>query len=362
MTTTTHYYIGIMTGTSLDGIDAALIRADGDRYTYLAHSELPMPPALRAALYALYQPGDNELHRAAIAAWEHAAASAAAVTALLRETGLDAAAITAIGAHGQTLRHEPDHDPPYTIQLQNPARLAELSGIDTIADFRSRDIASGGQGAPLAPLFQRGLLGLERGTIINIGGIANISLLTAQGSSGYDTGPGNGLMDGWIQAHRGLPFDADGGWARSGTLLPDLLARFLADPYFHRPPPKSSGRDHFHHDWLNRHLLGIEAVADVQRTLLELTARSISDAILAQPTGGEIILAGGGAKNAFLVERINAHLATHGYRCTPCPIPTQALEAAGFAWLAAQFVQRRPLALAATTGGQPRILGALYPA
>ena len=355
-----HYYIGLMTGTSLDGIDAALVRADGRRYTYLAHSGQPMPPALRAALYALYQPGDNELHRAAVAAWEHAAASAAAVTALLRETGLDASAITAIGAHGQTLRHAPNHNPPYTIQLQNPARLAELTGIDTIADFRSRDIASGGQGAPLAPLFQRGLLNLDSGVIINIGGIANISLLTPETGSGYDTGPGNGLMDTWIQEIRGLPYDADGAWARSGNLLPDLLSRFLADPYFHRPPPKSSGRDHFHLDWLHRHLLGIEAAADVQRTLLELTAHSISEAIPAQ--AGDIILAGGGAKNRFLVERINAHLATRGQHTSPCPIPTQALEAAGFAWLAAQFVQRRPLALAATTGGQPRILGALYPA
>lgn len=356
----TNYYIGLMTGTSLDGIDAALIRADGEHYTYLAHCEQPMPPALRTALYALYQPGDNELHRAAVAAWEHAAASAAAVTALLKKTGVSAAAITAIGAHGQTLRHAPDHDPPYTIQLQNPARLAELTGIDTIADFRSRDIASGGQGAPLAPLFQRGLLNLERGTIINIGGIANISLLAPENSSGYDTGPGNGLMDSWIQETRGQPFDADGDWARSGNLLPDLLARFLADPYFQRPPPKSSGRDHFHLDWLHRHLLGIEAAADVQRTLLELTARSISDAIPAN--AGDIILAGGGAKNGFLVERINAHLATRGERTSPCPIPTQALEAAGFAWLAAQFIAHRPLALAATTGGQPRILGALYPA
>ena len=354
------HYIGLMTGTSLDGIDAALIRTDGARSTYLAHCGQPMPPALRAALYALYRPGGDELHRAAVAAWAHAAASAAAVAAMLRETGMTAAAITAIGTHGQTLRHAPDHDPPYTIQLQNPARLAELTGIDTIADFRSRDIAAGGQGAPLAPLFQRGLLGLERAAVINIGGIANISLLTPECSSGYDTGPGNGLMDSWIRQTRGLPFDTDGDWARSGTLLPGLLARCLADPYFHRAPPKSSGRDYFHLDWLNRHLRGGEAAADVQRTLLELTAQSICAAIPAD--AGDIILAGGGAKNAFLVERINALLAARHQRTTPCPIPTQALEAAGFAWLAAQFTARRPLPLGATTGGQTRILGALYPA
>ena len=197
--TTPRYYLGIMTGTSLDGIDVALIREEGERYRYLAHHEQPMPPALRAALQALCQPDDNELHRAAVAAWQHAAASAEAVIALLEKTGLAARDITAIGAHGQTLRHNPDHSPPYTIQLQNPALIAERTGIDTIADFRSRDLAAGGQGAPLAPLFQRGLLGDCPATLVNIGGIANISHISAAACSGYDTGPGNGLMDSWIQ-------------------------------------------------------------------------------------------------------------------------------------------------------------------
>ena len=356
------HYIGIMTGTSLDGIDAALIRETGGHYHYLAHHEHPMPVALRAALQALYQPGDNELHRAAVAAWQHAEASADAIAALLAQTGLTAHNITAIGAHGQTVRHSPDSTPPYTIQLQNPALIAERTGIDTIADFRSRDLAAGGQGAPLAPLFQRGLLGDRPATLVNIGGIANISLIAAAHCSGYDTGPGNGLMDTWIQQQRGLPFDADGDWARSGQLLPDLLARFLADPYFHRGPPKSSGRDYFHPEWVARHLLGIEAPADVQRTLLELTARTICDAIRAARHPGAVYLAGGGAKNRFLVEQIEDELARFGKHCTPCPIPAQALEASGFAWLAAQFTARRPLELATTTGGQTRILGALYPA
>lgn len=356
------YYIGIMTGTSLDGIDAALIGAEGGRYCYLAHHEQPLPPALRAALQALCQPGDNELHRAAVAAWQHAEASADAVAALLTKTDLTARDITAIGAHGQTLRHSPDSDPPYSIQLQNPARIAERTGIDTIADFRSRDLAAGGQGAPLAPLFQRGLLGEHPAVLVNIGGIANISLIDAAHCSGYDTGPGNGLMDAWIQAQRGIPFDENGDWARRGTLLPDLLARCLADPYFHRAPPKSSGRDYFHLAWLVRHLRGDEAPADVQRTLLELTARSITAAIAAARHAGVVYLAGGGAKNHLLVARIAAELAGIGKHLAPCPIPVQALEASGFAWLAAQFVAHRPLDLAATTGGQTRILGALYPA
>ena len=174
----TRYYLGIMTGTSLDGIDVALISEESGRYHYRAHHEQPMPPELRVALQALCRPGQNELHRAAIAAWQHAEASAAAVATLLQKTGLAARKITALGAHGQTLRHSPDHTPPYTIQLQNPALIAERTGIDTIADFRSRDLAAGGQGAPLAPLFQRGLLGAHPATLVNIGGIANISFIT----------------------------------------------------------------------------------------------------------------------------------------------------------------------------------------
>jgi len=360
--TTSRYYLGIMTGTSLDGIDVALIREDGEHYRYLAHHEQPMPPALRAALQALCQPGGNELHRAAVAAWHHAEASAAAVAALLEKTGLAARDITAIGAHGQTLRHNPDHSPPYTIQLQNPALIAERTGIDTIADFRSRDLAAGGQGAPLAPLFQRGLLGDCPATLVNIGGIANISHISAAACSGYDTGPGNGLMDSWIQRHRGLSYDANGDWARSGNLLPDLLGSFLSDPYFRRAPPKSSGRDYFNLDWLARHLRGDEAPADVQRTLLALTAITITDAIRGANHPGVVYLAGGGAKNRYLVENIEGELVRLGKSCAPCPIPVQALEASGFAWLAAQFVHRRPLDLGATTGGKPRILGALYPA
>lgn len=355
-------YIGLMTGTSLDGIDAALISEDQAQYDYLAHHEEPMPPALRKALYELYHVGENELHRAAVAAWQHAEASAIAVERLLQKVGLSPRDITAIGAHGQTLRHNPDHQPPYTIQLQHPARIAELTGIDTIADFRSRDIAAGGQGAPLAPLFQRGLLALQRGIVINIGGIANISLLESDSSSGYDTGPGNGLMDSWIQTQRALPYDNNGDWARAGHLLPELLSRLLSDPYFHRAPPKSSGRDHFHLAWLKSYLQGDEAPADVQRSLLELTATTIAEAIINSQNTGEVILAGGGAKNLYLVTRIETLIKPYNYHCRTCPIPAQALESCGFAWLAAQFIARQPLALTATTGGKTRILGALYPA
>ena len=197
---------------------------------------------------------------------------------------------------------------------------------------------------------------------MNIGGIANISHISAAACSGYDTGPGNGLMDSWIQRHRGLPYDADGDWARSGNFLPDLLGSLLTDPYFLRKPPKSSGRDHFHLDWLACHLRGDEAPADVQRTLLALTAMTITGAIRNADHPGVVYLAGGGAKNRFLVEHIEKELARCGKHCAPCPIPVQALEASGFAWLAAQFTHRRPLDLTATTGGKPRILGALYPA
>ena len=359
----TQYYIGLMSGTSMDGVDAVLAAFNGTRWQDApGHFAVPYSDDLRRRLLDLQNPGGNEIHRSEVLAQELAALNAQAVHGLLAQQKLAPRDIAAIGAHGQTVRHSPDSTPPYTIQLQNPALIAERTGIDTIADFRSRDLAAGGQGAPLAPLFQRGLLGDRPAILVNIGGIANISLIAADHCSGYDTGPGNGLMDTWIQQQRGLPFDADGDWARSGQLLPDLLARFLADPYFHRAPPKSSGRDYFHPEWVARHLLGIEAPADVQHTLLALTARTICDAIRAARHPGAVYLAGGGAKNRFLVEQIEDELARFGKHCTPCPIPAQALEASGFAWLAAQFTARRPLELVATTGGQTRIIGALYPA
>lgn len=354
------HYIGVMSGTSLDGIDAALLRQDAHGWHYLDHYEHPMPDDLRHTLYSLYHSGHNELERAAQAAAALAEQYSHSVHALLRQSQYRPEHIRAIGAHGQTVRHCPDATPPYTIQLLNPALLAERTHIDTIADFRSRDLAAGGQGAPLAPLFHRALLNITHGCIINIGGIANLSIYEPGHTLGFDSGPGNGLMDAWIHAQHNQAYDAHGQWAARGQILPDLLQRALADPYFQRSAPKSTGRDHFNLTWLRRLLHGDEAPADVQRTLLELTATTISNAVHQHSSSETIIIAGGGSRNPLLMQRLREQL--HPRHITPCPIPSQALEAAGFAWLAAACCARQAHHLHPITGGQTRILGALYPA
>lgn len=359
------YYIGLMTGTSLDGVDSALIKKTGDKYHFIDHYELPMPATLRQQLLALYQSGSNELERAAHAAHHHAQLSAESIAHLLKHNQLQADAITAVGSHGQTLRHLPDAPIPYTIQLQNPALLCELCAIDVIADFRRRDIAAGGQGAPLAPLFQRELLHIDTGCLVNIGGIANISLFSANSCSGFDSGPGNGLMDSWIEQQRGLAFDEQGSWAREGVVIEPLLKQLLQEPFFHKKPPKSSGRDSFDLVWLKSHLQAEYQAQDVQRTLLELSAQTITQSInqslqRQKIKQAPVILCGGGAKNTFLVERIEQLLAD-GYKLAPCPIPTQALEAAGFAWLAAQYIEKQSHNLKDITGARgARPLGAWY--
>lgn len=356
------YYLGIMTGTSLDGIDVALIcHEDAQDFRYLTHYEHPMPEAVRAQLYALYQRGENELQRAAQSAWQLSQACAQAVHILLQRCQKTAAEIRAIGSHGQTLRHCPNAQPPYTIQIQNPALLAELTGIDVIADFRSRDLACDGQGAPLAPLFHRALCATRPINIVNIGGIANLSVITAEQCFGFDTGTGNALMDAWIQRHQHKNYDRGAAWAKSGQLHHELLRHFLRDPFFSAPPPKSSGRDYFDLAWLDRHLAAFPSLTaeDVQHTLCALTATTIAQAVHQYGQGKKILLVGGGARNPLLVTLLRQALPEFEFQKSS--IPPQALEASGFAWLAAQFCQRHPLDLNTITGGQCRILGALYP-
>lgn len=352
------HFLGIMTGTSLDGVDVALL-TDG---RYRAHHSLPLPPALGAELRALNQSGSDEIHRAAIAADELARLAARAIAELLEREALPPTAIAAVGYHGQTIRHRPDGRPPYTVQIQDAALLAELSGITVITDFRRRDVAAGGQGAPLAPLFQRAFFPQRPLAVVNIGGFANISLLAAADVRGWDSGPGNVLLDYWVQLHQRRPYDAGGAWARSGRLCPELLEVLLADPYFQRPPPKSTGRDDFHPRWLGARLASVPTVApaDVQRTLLELTATTIATDLRRHSPGPHYCLMGGGAHNDFLCERLAALLP--GWEALPPPLPAEALEAAGFAWLAAQCLAGKPLELGPVTGGQRRILGAIYPA
>jgi len=366
------FYIGLMSGTSLDGIDAVLVSFlptdESGTMQVLAHSFKPFDPELKSALLALNGPLDQELHLAALAGNRVASSYAELVSELLQIAGKSAQDIKAIGAHGQTIRHCPGQQGGYTIQLLNGARLAELSGISVICDLRSRDIAAGGQGAPLVPAFHRQQFG-QAGrdiAVLNIGGISNISLLGQDGKTmGFDCGPGNCLMDDWILARQGLPYDAGGAWAATGELLPELLKALLAEPYFALLPPRSTGRDQFNLAWLTPQLHASFRPQDVQATLLELSAQSIADSLQRFGQGkAELLVCGGGALNLRLMQRLQHLLPDMTVLPTDSRgLPVMQVEAAAFAWLAMRFMRRLPGNLPAVTGAAgPRILGALYPA
>ncbi|QEL55197.1 anhydro-N-acetylmuramic acid kinase [Chromobacterium paludis] len=362
-------YIGMMSGTSLDGVDAVLARFDSaGRPTLLADHALPYPAAIKAEVLALQARGHDELHRAETLANRLAALYAQAALGLLEQSGHRPQDIRAIACHGQTIRHAP-HD-GYTIQLGNMARLAELAGIDVIADFRRRDVAAGGHGAPLVPAFQQGAFSSpdENRVILNIGGISNLARLHAgQDAIGFDCGPGNMLMDAWCLRHTGQAYDDDGRWAASGRIHAPLLAAMLAEPYLSQTPPKSTGRDLFDDAWLEARLSALPAppaAADVQATLLAFSARCAADAIAQHCPGNEAVyVCGGGARNRALLAAIGSLLP--GQRVAPIEelgMPAQLIEAVAFAWLGWRFNQRAPGNLPAVTGAQgPRILGALYP-
>lgn len=363
-------YIGLMSGTSVDGVDGVLVRLDdGQAPAVLASASLPMPADLRRDFLALNQSGDDELARAALAANGLARLYAQAVAALLRQAGVPASEVAAIGAHGQTVRHRPDLG--YTVQLNAPALLAELAGIDVVADFRSRDVAAGGQGAPLVPPFHAAIFGAPQGrAVLNLGGIANVTLLEpGQAPRGFDTGPANVLLDGWCQRHLGQSYDADGRWAATGQVLAPLLEQLIAsEPWFALPPPKSTGRDLFNMQWLDERLAALDgpepAPQDVQATLQRLTARTVANAVDASAAGTqEVFVCGGGAHNPGLMREL-AYCLHRPVRATDAlGVPAQEVEALAFAWLAQAFVQRRPAGLPTVTGARgPRILGALYPA
>ncbi|RTL46712.1 MAG: anhydro-N-acetylmuramic acid kinase [Burkholderiales bacterium] len=359
-------YVGLMSGTSLDGTDGVLF--DADTSTVLGHVHAPFAHALRDELLALNSPGGNELHRAALAANAVARAYADVVSQLLELTGTSRAQVVAIGAHGQTVRHQPGGFDAYTTQLLNGALLAEQSGIDVICDLRSRDLAAGGQGAPLVPAFHRAVFGSpgQDAAVLNLGGISNLSLLHADGhTGGFDSGPANCLMDAWIALHRGEAFDADGAWAATGAVLPELLDALLAEPFFAAAPPKSTGRDLFHLGWLQPHLAPDWKPEDVQATLLQLTARTITDALQAHmPRARQLIACGGGARNRHLLRTLAGLLPGVAVESSDAHgLPVDQVEAAAFAWLAYRFVTREPGNLPAVTGAAgPRVLGALHPA
>ena len=381
-------YIGLMSGTSMDGVDGVLVDfADpgtglrGSPLRVLADAHVAMPATLGAEFLALNTSGADELQRGALAANALARLQAEVVTHLLAKAHVDRGDVCAIGSHGQTVRHRPgEFDATgFTIQLNNGALLAELCGVDVVADFRSRDIAAGGQGAPLVPAFHAAVFGgapVAR-AILNVGGIANLTLLpsvdsTASGdiapSLGFDCGPGNALMDHWCRLHSSAAFDDDGRWASSGHLDSALLALMLADAYFQKKPPKSTGRDLFNAQWLTHALGGIAtqpAPADVQATLLELTARGAIDTLRTHaPETRELLVCGGGALNGALMARLAALWPGLSVRTTDTAgLPAMQVEATAFAWLARQFRERLPGSHPAVTGAAgARILGALYPA
>ena len=357
-----------MSGTSLDGVDAVLAEIGPAGQIRLLYTHyLPYPDALRAQLLALHMPQPDEIHLAAIAANALARLYAEAVKALL--DGFAPDRVRAIGCHGQTLRHRPADG--YTLQIGNASLLAELTGITVVADFRSRDIAAGGQGAPLVPAFHARVLrqpDVHR-VIANIGGIANITDLPVNGPvRGWDTGPGNMLLDAWIKRHSGVHYDRDGAWAASGSVHPGLLEALMRHAYLQLPPPKSAGREQFNLDWLDASLGSLdEALAppDVQATLLEFTAMSLADAVNHECTGAqELYVCGGGAHNRALMRRISARLP--GIRVATTAtlgIDPDWVEALAFAWLARQTLHHAPGNLPAVTGARgERVLGAIYPA
>jgi anhydro-N-acetylmuramic acid kinase len=366
------FYIGLMSGTSLDGVDGVLVDFSPDTPRVIEHACAPFPPGLKAELLALNRSGPDELHRAALAGNALMRQYAAIVRELLASARVDAKDVQAIGAHGQTVRHRPQEfdGTGYTLQLCEPALLAELTGIAVAADFRSRDVAAGGQGAPLAPLFHQALYGHGREStgVLNIGGIANLTLLRPDGSiAGFDCGPGNGLMDGWCARHTGRDYDAEGAWAAGGQVIRKLLDGLLAEPYFAKAPPKSTGRDLFNHEWLERHLAAFSdaAPADVQATLAELTAVACSaDVLRNEPGLRRLIVCGGGALNTHLMRRLQALLPRAQVASSAeSGLPPLQVEAAAFAWLARKTVRREPLALQSITGARgARVLGCIYPA
>ncbi|MCS4232851.1 MAG: anhydro-N-acetylmuramic acid kinase [Stenotrophomonas chelatiphaga] len=363
-------YLGLMSGTSADGIDAALAQfpVDGG-CRFVDGLTLPWDPLLRERLVSLGQGGElASLDELGDVDARIGLAFAAAAVALLQHSGVDAAQVRAIGSHGQTVRHRPSASPAFTLQLGDANRIAEHTGITTVADFRRRDVAAGGQGAPLMPAFHLAMLGTadEDRAVLNLGGIANLTLIPREGTLlGFDTGPANALLDAWCERHTGRTYDADGAFAASGVVDAGLLARWRDDPWFALPPPKSTGREQFHLAWVQQQIGdGQHVAADVQATLLELTAVTVADALLRTlPGARRVLVCGGGVRNGHLMQRLAARLpgvvvessARHG-------LDPDYLEALGFAWLAQRTLDGLAGNLPSVTGAAgPRILGAIHP-
>lgn len=368
-------FIGLMSGTSIDSVDAVLARFQANKPETVSALAVPIEAGLRQRILCLMQSGDDEINQLGLLDNAIARLFATATQNLLAQAKLSAKDIYAIGSHGQTVRHAPDALDPYTVQIGNPSLLAELTGISVVADFRRRDMAAKGQGAPLAPAFHAAFFSdpTQHNLLVNIGGIANISLLHQDGTvSGFDTGPGNALLDAWVKQHLNQTQDTDADWAKSGTVHQPLLARLLDDDYFAKPAPKSTGKEYFNLAWLQSKLATIAdhiSPADVQATLTELTGMTIAQSLrefLAsnQATHADVIACGGGVHNPLLMvslrrELPNVALLTSDER----GISSDYMEALGFAWLARQTLQGLPGNIPAVTGALgERVLGAIYPA
>ncbi|QLG95688.1 anhydro-N-acetylmuramic acid kinase [Pseudomonas yamanorum] len=360
-------YIGVMSGTSLDGLDIALIEQN-TAIKLIATHYIPMPESLRTELLGLCASGPDEIARAAITQQHWVKLAAQGIHALLEQQKLKRQDIRAIGSHGQTIRHEPARG--FTVQIGNPALLTELTGITVISDFRSRDVAAGGQGAPLVPAFHEALFGEHTGNraVLNVGGFSNLSLIEADKPvAGFDCGPGNVLLDAWIHQQRGENFDRSGQWAASGQVEPVLLKALLSDPFFLAQGPKSTGREVFNLGWLEHHLGRLPAFAaqDVQATLLELTAQTIVESLqTAQSRTETLLVCGGGAHNATLMSRLATLLpTTHVSSTAIYGVDPDWVEAMAFAWLAHCCLEGIAANRPSVTGARGlRILGAIYPA
>jgi anhydro-N-acetylmuramic acid kinase len=364
-------YVGTISGTSMDGLDLALVNLGASRPRIIAGATEAFEPTLRDLLATVAAGERDDLDHVAAADHRLGEFIARSVLAFVGRAGYTAGDIAAIGSHGQTVRHVPQGALRYTWQVGDPNLIAEHTGITTVADFRRRDMAAGGEGAPLVPLFHAELFRDpdHAVVVVNIGGIGNITVLPADTDlpiRGFDTGPGNGLMDAWIQRHRGVPYDSDGAWGASGRQDDALLSRLLDDPYFRREPPKSTGKEYFNLEWLNARLAEAEPgdPADVQATLATLTARSLADSIVRWgPARGRVVVCGGGRLNMRLMQLIADSLPDHQVKTSDAlGIGGDWLEAAAFAWLAAQTLHGRPGNAAAVTGARgPRVLGGIYP-
>ena len=363
-------YIGLMAGTSMDAIDAVLVDFSQPSLKIIASNSLPIPEDLKEKLIALCTPGNNEIDRMAQLDNKLGFLFAEAVNKLLSSANLSSKEINAIGSHGQTIRHIPSGDFPYTLQIGNPAVISEQTNITTIADFRRKDMAAGGQGAPLAPAFHNAVFrsNIQDRVALNIGGMANITILPADKNkpvTGFDTGPGNVLMDLWCMQHQNKPFDKDGQWAASGKVHKNLLKQFLGDPYFKLAPPKSTGREHFNINWLNNFSeITNESPEDIQATLCALTIETIAQDIERSSHKQEIIVCGGGTHNGYLMTQLSERLHRHDVKSSAeLGIEPDWVEAIAFAWLARQTRNHLPGNLPTVTGAHHEaVLGAVYSA